>query len=335
MSPSLRFELEDVEMAWYEWCVKYLRETGMKNITERRKKFKETLKAFLILSPAMILIFIFYVIPIVQNIWLSFTNYSVVHMYDYEFIGFENYKYIFSEGINGLSRLIIWTFIFAITVVFAAFCIATVLAVILNNNNIKLGAIYRTIFIIPWVIPSVITLLIWRGLLNTNYGFINNLLELAGFKRVPWLTHTFAAKISVIFITVWYSFPYFMVVALGMLQSIPRQLYEAAEIDGSSKLRNFMCITIPHLLKGMMPTLIMAFIMQFNQFGIYIVTNGGPAGERLGDPGATDLLLTYVYNMAFRVFRYDLAATYSVIIFIFMAIFALSNMKISRRFLND
>jgi len=335
MSPSLRFGLEDVEMAWYEQHIKYIQGTGTEKITERRKKFKETLKAFLILSPAMVLIFIFYVIPIIQNILLSFTNYSVMRMYNYEFIGFENYRYIFGEGITGLSKLVVWTFIFAISVVIISFCIATVLAVILNNNNIKLRAIYRTIFIIPWVIPSVITLLMWRGLLNTNYGFINNLLEVVGFGKVPWLTHPVIAKISVIFIIIWYSFPYFTVVALGMLQAIPRQLYESAEIDGSSKLRNFMCITLPHLLKGMMPILIMAFIMQFNQFGIYIVTNGGPAGERLGDPGATDLLLTYVYNMAFRVFRYDLAAAYSVIIFIFVAIFALANMKISEKFFND
>ncbi|NSW91426.1 MAG: sugar ABC transporter permease [Firmicutes bacterium] len=306
-----------------------------RKFTVKQKKFKETVKAFLILAPALVLIFIFYVIPIIQNILLSFTNYSVLHINNYEFVGLENYRYIFGEHITGLSELIIWTFIFAASVVIVSFCVATVLAVVLNNNNIKLRAIYRTIFIIPWVIPSVITLLMWRGLLNTNYGFVNKLLMAVGLGKIPWLTHPVMARVSVILITVWFSFPYLTVVALGMLQAIPRHLYESAQIDGSSALRSFISITLPHLLKGMVPILIMAFIMQFNQFGIYIVTKGEPAAKNLGDPGATDLLLTYVYNMAFRVFRYDLAAAYSVIIFIFVAIFALVNMKISERLLKE
>ena len=143
------------------------------------------------------------------------------------------------------------------------------------------------------------------------------------------------ARISVILVIVWFSFPYYMVVAQGVLQAIPRDYYESARIDGASSVRCFISITLPYLLKVMTPTLIMGFIMQFNQFGVYMLTKGEPAASKLGDPGATDLLLTYVYNTAFRTFRYDIAATYSVIIFFFVAAFALINMRISERFLKD
>ena len=304
---------------------------GERKLVIDEMKLKQTAKAYVALAPTFVLVIVFYVFPILRNIMISFTNFSVKHFKDYKYVGFDNYKYVFQKNFSGLSGLTLWTFIFALSVVLISFIIGTILAIILNDNGIKLRKFYRTVFIIPWVIPSVITLLMWRGLLNTNYGFINKVLEAIGFAKVPWLSDPFIAKISVIFIVVWFSFPFLSVVALGLLQAIPKELYEATQIDGASSLKSFFTITLPYLIRGMAPVLILAFIMQFNQFGIYIVTKGEPASKVIGNPGATDLLLTYVYNTAFRVFRYDLAATYSVIIFIFMAIFALVNMKVSER----
>lgn len=305
--------------------------TGYRKLSPNESKLIEAAKAYMALAPALVLVVVFYVFPIIKNIMFSFTNYSVKNFKDYSFVGLKNYKYIIGQNINGLAGLTLWTFIFAISVVFISFVIGTMLAIILNDNGIKLKKFYRTIFIIPWVIPSVITLLMWRGLLNTNYGFINKLLESIGLNKVPWLSDPFMAKISIILIVVWFSFPFLSVVALGMLQAIPKELYESAQIDGSTGFKSFSNITLPYILRGMMPVLILAFIMQFNQFGVYIVTKGEPASKVIGNPGATDLLLTYVYNTAFRVYRYDLAATYSVIIFVFMGIFALLNMKISEK----
>ncbi|MEA4848537.1 MAG: sugar ABC transporter permease [Clostridiaceae bacterium] len=302
-----------------------------RKLSLNEKKLKEAAKAYLALAPVMALIIIFYILPIIINIMFSFTNYSVRNFKDYKFVGFDNYKYVFGQNLNGLTSLTLWTFIFAISVVLISFFVGTILAIILNDNGIKLRKFYRTIFIIPWVIPSVITLLMWRGLLNTNYGFINKVLEAIGFNKIPWLSDPIMARISIILIVVWFSFPFLSVIALGLLQSIPRDLYESAQIDGSTGYKSFTNITLPCLLRGMTPVLILAFIMQFNQFGVYIVTKGEPASKVIGDPGATDLLLTYVYNTAFRVFRYDLAATYSVVIFVFMAIFALVNMKFSEK----
>ena len=295
------------------------------------KRIKESGSAYLALLPVLVLIGLFYVIPIIQNVMFSFTNYSIKHFKDYTSVGLDNYEYVFSENIDGLLGLAAWTFVFAICVVVISFIIATLLASILNNNNIKLRKLYRTLFIIPWVIPSVITLLMWRGLLNTSNGFVNALLQSAGLNPVPWLTDPTMARISVILVVVWCSFPFLSVVVLGQLQSIPKTLYEATKIDGATRFQSFMHITLPHIIRGMSPVLILTFIMQFNNFGVYLVTEGGPASQKLGAPGSTDILLTYVYNLAFKVYRYDYAATYSVVIFVFLAIFALISMRASKK----
>jgi ABC-type sugar transport system permease subunit len=125
-----------------------------------------------------------------------------------------------------------------------------------------------------------------------------------------------------------------MVVASGLLKSIPKDYYDAAKMDGANGYYTFKFITLPLVFKALIPTLIMSFIMQFNQFGVYILTAGGPASDKIGAPGATDLLITYVFNTAFNTSRYAVAASYSVIIFVFVAIFAIISMRVGRKVAN-
>jgi arabinogalactan oligomer/maltooligosaccharide transport system permease protein len=139
------------------------------------------------------------------------------------------------------------------------------------------------------------------------------------------------AKLSTILVMTWFSFPYFMVIASGLLQAIPKDYYDAAKVDGASSAYIFFSITLPLVFKALIPTLIMSFIMQFNQFGVYILTAGGPAADKIGAPGSTDLLITYVFNTAFNTNRYAVAATYSVLIFVFVALFAVVSMRITRK----
>jgi arabinogalactan oligomer/maltooligosaccharide transport system permease protein len=287
--------------------------------------------ALIMLLPFLGLMLIFYIYPVFHNIWLSLTNYSGLKLKGYSFIGLDNYKEIFNEGVSGFAGMLLWTFIFAFSVVCLSFILGTVLAVILEKANITVSRIYRGIFLLPWVIPAVITLLMWRGLLNTNEGFINNVLVSLGFPRIPWLTDPWMARVSSILVMVWFSFPYFLIVAQGILKSIPKEYYEAAGIDGASGVQSFFRITVPLTIKAILPTLIMAYIMQFNQFGIYMLTGGEPASETLGNPGATDLLITYVFNTAFNTYRYNLAAAYAVIIFVFIGLFAVLSMRAGKR----
>jgi arabinogalactan oligomer/maltooligosaccharide transport system permease protein len=126
-----------------------------------------------------------------------------------------------------------------------------------------------------------------------------------------------------------------MFLALGFIKSIPKDYYEAAMIEGAGKVRVFFIITVPIIFRALLPTLIMGFIMQFNNFGVYLLTSGGPFGSKLGAPGATDLLITYVYNLAYNTKNYGLAAAYSVIIFLFVAAFSLITMRIGNKKFNE
>jgi len=293
-------------------------------------KINDSVFGWIFMIPFLLLFGIFYGYPVVHNVWLSLTDYSGMKMMNYGFVGLKNYVTIFNEGLSGFTGMLSWTFIYAASVVAASLVLGTLIAVMLDNAGLAIAKIYRGIFILPWVIPAFITLLMWRGFLNTNEGLVNSVLRKFGVPPIPWLTDPFMAKVSVILVMTWFSFPYFIIVAQGILKSIPGTLYEAAEIDGASTRQSFMKITLPMVIRAMLPTLIMSFIMQFNQFGIYLLTLGEPAAEKLGDPGATDLLITYVFNTAFNTMRYDIAAAYSVIIFFFVGAFSLIAMKVGR-----
>ncbi|MHB1452406.1 MAG: carbohydrate ABC transporter permease [Saccharofermentanales bacterium] len=286
---------------------------------------------WLFMTPFLLLLGVFYGYPVVNNVWLSLTDYSGMKMMDFGFVGLKNYITIFSDGLNGFVGMLSWTFLYAGSVVITSLILGTFIAVLLDKAGLAIAKVYRGIFILPWVIPAFITLLMWRGFLNTSDGLVNAILMKAGIPAIPWLTDPFIARISTILVMTWFSFPYFIIIAQGILKAIPRDFYEAAEIDGASTRQSFMKITLPMVIRTMLPTLIMAFIMQFNQFGVYLLTLGEPAAEKLGDPGATDLLITYVFNTAFKTMRYDLAAAYSVIIFVFVGAFSLIAMKVGKR----
>jgi len=297
---------------------------------ERLSK-KETLLAWLLLAPLILLLAVFYLYPIAHNLYLSLTDYSGINLRDYRVIGLGNYRYIFTAQIAGLVSLTVWTICFAVTVIALSFLLATLFATLLERIRFSLARVYRVIFILPWVIPAVITLLMWQGLLETEGGLVNQLLGWFGLPAVPWLSHPVWAKVSVVLVMTWFSFPYFMVLVQGLLKTIPQSFYDVARIEGANGYRIFTRITLPWVFRAMLPMLIMGLIMQFNQFGVYLLTQGGPAGDTLGAPGATDLLITYVFNTAFNTKRYALAASYSVIIFIFVGGLALGAMIIGKK----
>ncbi len=299
---------------------------------ENRLAFRETVIAWTLMLPLLGLLAVFYVYPILHNFYLSLTDYSGINLHEYGLIGFANYRSIITAGLQGLASMVVWTIIFAVSVVSCSFLLGTMLASVLNKVSNRMAKICRIIFILPWVIPTVITLLMWQGLLATDGGLVNHLLGIIGLSPIPWLSDPRVARLSSILVMTWFSFPYFMVVASGILKAIPRDYYEAARVDGAGSFFTFFYITLPLVFRALVPTLIMGFIMQFNQFGIYILTSGGPASDTIGAPGATDLLITYVFNTAFNTNRYAVAAAYSVIIFLFVGGFSAMAMRIGRRF---
>ena len=247
------------------------------------------------------------------------------------FIGFENFKqFITSPALRGpLVRIMIWNFIFPLVSVLSTFSLGLAIAIMFNDKKFPARKLIRSLLLIPYTIPSLITILIWRGMMNPEFGIINNILDNLFGLRVPWTTEPIWAQIAVLLVNLWLGYPYFMLVTSGALQSIPADLYEAATVDGANVWQKFRKITLPLLLVAVGPLLIASYVFNFNNFNlIYLFIGGGPpiidAETRAGH---TDILISYVYNLAFesggRGVRYGFASAISIVIFIIVGIITL------------
>lgn len=232
-----------------------------------------------------------------------------------------------------------WNFMFALLSVAFTFGLGLALALVFNDQRLPLKGIFRTVAIIPYTIPGFISILVWAGLLNPTFGPINGFLrDIAGISP-PWFADGTLAKTAILLVNLWLGYPYMLIVTLGALQSIPGDLYEAAEIDGASSFQRFRTITLPLLLVAVAPLLIGAFAFNFNNFAIIeLLTAGGPAMPGAATPaGQTDILISYSYRLAFASGRgqdYAFAAAISVFIFSIVALITLINFRISRRLEN-
>ena len=287
------------------------------------------------MSPALVSIVVLTFLPIIYTVYISFTNYNMYHLDDFDIVGFRNYKTILSGSIKDVFLSVLgWTVCFALFSTLLSYLVGMGLAILLNNPLMKESKIYRSILIIPWALPATIAILSWQGLLNEQYGGINNLLILFGFsKGIPWMTDTFWARVGIIIVNVWLSFPYMLNVCLGGLQSISPTFYEVAKVEGASKWYAFKKITFPLLVRVSFPLVVSSFAANFNNFGnIYMITQGGPARINSQFAGSTDILASTVYKMTTWSNRYDLSATLSVFIFVIVGSLTLINLKLSGAF---
>jgi arabinogalactan oligomer / maltooligosaccharide transport system permease protein len=193
----------------------------------------------------------------------------------------------------------------------------------LLNRKIKGKSIFRVLLILPWAIPQYIVALTWRGMFNFEYGAINLILtQYLGLPAVEWLRSPTEAFIAVIITNIWLGFPFMMVIALGGLQSISNEFYEAADIDGASAWQKFKNITVPLLRPVMIPAITLGIIWTFNNINVvWLVTNGGEPADQ------THILVSYVYRAAFGLYRYGYAAALSMVMFVILLIFSLAFMK--------
>jgi arabinogalactan oligomer/maltooligosaccharide transport system permease protein len=246
-------------------------------------------------------------------------------------IWFENYKNLFSDPRvrAPLVKVFLWTVVFALSTVLSTFALGLLLALVLNKPLFG-RRIYRSILILPYAMPSVMSILIWGGMFNTEFGAINNLLG----TDVAWLNNPTSARIAVIMVNLWLGFPYFYLVSSGALQAIPSELLEAAAIDGANPRQIFRKITLPLLLQILSPLLIASFAFNFNNFNlIYLLTGGGPSDTLSGQiAGATDILISYTYKIAFgsNVQDLGLASAISLVIFVLVASISMYGLKKSK-----
>jgi arabinogalactan oligomer/maltooligosaccharide transport system permease protein len=212
-------------------------------------------------------------------------------------------------------KVLLWTIVFATAVVMISFALGLLLAITLNKPGLAFQRTYRSLLIIPFAVPAFLSLLVWRGLLNDDFGVVNHLFHI----NVPWLFDPWGARASVILVSVWLSVPYFFLVCLGALQSIPAELVEAARVDGAAAWQVFRKVTLPLLLVAVAPLMIASFAFNFNNFGnIYLLTGGGPSVGNSPIAGATDILISYTYKIAFAAGKgqdYGLASAISILIF--------------------
>ena len=244
-------------------------------------------------------------------------------------IWFENFTNLFTEPKirEPLIAVFIWTIAFASLTVLTQFSFGLLIALALDKK-LRGRGIYRSIMVLPYAMPSIMSILIWAGMFNDE-GAINGLFNL----DIQWLHDPWLAKFVVLLVNLWLGFPYFYLISSGSLQAIPKELAESASIDGANPRQIFRLITLPLLLRMLTPLLIASFAFNFNNFNIiYLLTGGGPEFSFGSLAGATDILISYTYKLAFgqTVQDYGLASAISVVIFIIVASISMYGIKKSK-----
>jgi arabinogalactan oligomer/maltooligosaccharide transport system permease protein len=276
-------------------------------------------------------------VPIAFTVVVAFTNWDQYHpalAEGFHFIGLANFKEII-QSLNGGEFLgvLVWTLVFAAVTTGINFFLGLFLAYLLNNPHMPERNIYRTILILPWALPGTIMILAWTGLLNTQYGAINNLLVVAHLPRIDWLGSSGPAHWAILLVNAWLGYPFMMTACLGALQSVPQDVLEAAQVDGASAWVRFWKVTFPLLRTATLPLVISTFAYNLNNFGVvYLLTTGGPVTSLTGSAGATDILPSYTYKLALDLNRYGLAAAYSFLVFFIIGGLSLINFKYSHAF---
>ena len=304
------------------------------------------------ITPALLMIAIFTLIPLLFSALIAFTNYSspdhIPPKNLVDWVGIENFKTMFAENIGGnwpkaFVRVAVWTLLWAFLSTFTCFFVGFLFAVILRDKRIKFPKFYRTIFILPYAIPQMLSLFIWANLLNGTFGPINRTLQQLQLitQNIPWLSNPTLAKLTLVLVNIWIGFPYSMILTTSSMTAIPQAQYEAAQIDGATRWQQFRHITLPLVMYQLKPTLIMQFAGNINNFGaVFFLTSGLPnlmlGSENLTistQAGSTDILISWIYKLTMNTpNQYQLASVLSILVFAVLVPFALYNFTHTKAF---
>ncbi|MBX9245573.1 ABC transporter permease subunit [Actinotalea ferrariae] len=240
-------------------------------------------------------------------------------------VGFENFVRAFTDGAfaGPLLQVTLWTFGFAILTVLSSFGLGLLFAIIYNDPRLRGRKLIRTVFILPYAFPAFMSALLWRGMLNSEFGVVNEWFFLGA--NVDWLGDPWLAKLAILWVNLWLSYPYWFLVCTGALQALPPDTMEAARVDGAGRWRTFRSITLPLLLISTAPLAIASFAFNFNNFTIiYMLTEGGPAFRGTSVPmGSTDILISAIYQLSgVQGGRadYGLASALSIVVFVVIGV---------------
>jgi arabinogalactan oligomer/maltooligosaccharide transport system permease protein len=232
-------------------------------------------------------------------------------------VGFANYASLITDPTirDNFLPIMVWTFAFAFLTVFTTFALGLLLAIVMSDRRMKGQKYYRVLLILPYALPIFLTAILWKGMLNVDFGIINQILP----GNTNWLGDPWLARFSVLFVNLWIAYPYFLLVCTGALTAIPGDLKEAAFVDGASGFHAFRTVILPLLMISVAPLLIASFAFNFNNFTlIEYLTGGGPFQGQINEGGSTDLLINWTYRKAFNDTNQQLglAAAISLVIFV-------------------
>jgi arabinogalactan oligomer/maltooligosaccharide transport system permease protein len=324
------------------------------NIHKKKADIRRASLPYRYLAPAFIVLGIITFYPLIYQLIISFTDFGIKDLLhglsspDLHWIGFKNYVDILTGGLPvqdfAFFRVLTYNFWWAITNVMVHVPAGVLIAVLLNINGLWFKGIYRSLYVLPVVIPPIVVATVWRNIFDEQYGAMNQLLTaithlfgssaavhirwLFEYKPpIPWLLPNAPlplAYYAMMIANFWLGWPFMSLVATGALQSIPKDLYEAASIDGASGAQQFWNITVPMIQPAMIPAAIYGFTLSFNLFSfVYFMTGGGPARS-------TEILVTFVFDLVRNLHLYGAAGAFSVIIFVVAMIVFLITSRITR-----
>lgn len=282
----------------------------------------------LLMTPPLVFIFGLTVLPLVFMICMAFTNYSKLdnHLVLFDWVGLENFRTLFdSSSILGSTfwSVLAWTIIWAFFATFTNYIFGMILAMVINRPGTKAKSFWRFCFVLSCAVPSFVSLLIMRTMLQPD-GAVNVLLRNLGWiasdSSLPFFTDPLWAKVTIIVINIWVGVPYTLLQLTGVLQNIPGELYEAAKIDGANTVQIFSKITLPYMLYITTPYLIATFTGNVNNFNIiYLLSGGDPVTNLASTAGSTDLLVTWLYKLTIDKQYYNVGAVIGILTFVILA----------------
>ncbi|UHA72312.1 carbohydrate ABC transporter permease [Paenibacillus sp. 481] len=309
-------------------------------------RFGDTLKfinekqfPFIIIAPQLLFLFFFTILPLIFSVLIAFTDYSSPkHAPPANLVnwtGFEAFADLFtlSAWAQTFYGVFAWTVSWAVLSTLSCFFGGFMIALILQQKGIIFRKMWRTIYMLPFAIPSFVSLLIMKNLFNSQFGPINQYLAFFGIDGPQWLADPMWAKITILICNFWLGFPISMLMITGILSTISKDMYEAAEVDGASAFQKFRVITMPSVMYALTPILIGQFAGNFNNFNvIYLLTKGAPANSEYQFAGHTDILITWLYNLSLTNGKYNFASVIGIIIFIILATLSLYSFRRTRMF---
>jgi multiple sugar transport system permease protein len=277
---------------------------------------------YFFIIPAAFVLVMMILYPLLHGVYISFFDTNLVNKWN--FAGLKFYRRLISDPsfYASLGRTGIFTFF----TVLGRIVLGTGFALILNNRKLPMRTIFRSILVLPWVFPDVVIGLLWKWLYNSSYGLINHLLSLFHVISSPieWLSNTSTVMAAVIVVCIWKGFPFMIVMVLAGLQTIPEELYEAAEMDGCSPVQKFFNITIPGIMPVLATTTMLEIMWSFKHFTlIWNLTYGGPVD-------ATNVVSIDIYKTGFEYLRFGESAARAVYVFIIIMAVSIAQHKLMK-----